>query len=648
MSGVHPYIQTLIDAGDVAVYFDPRSGSYRDWGGNGNDGTPTGGRLSMYGYLTRDTSGVDVPFASGLNLGNGESCSTVALLSETFIPGNYPSPRFFDQQNGLISYISTGTSWIFQIGSVGSILVDLSGHFYRCFSNSWVAGEKPEFFADGVLKGVGNNNIPAADTTAKIVIANNTTGGIRPLQNNLAALMLFNRALTATEHALVYDALEHTSWPRLTYSHAPPRALAVCDDPGIVAAYNMRPVGGKIYDLTANRNDGAVVGPVHQSTPLGDALRFRGDGEYIEAPYIGTPTSFTASGWFNAVSQGESNFGRYFSIDGTNELHIQSSDTDLRLIYDNGTGANTWSLSGAYRQLVWQHVALVVTPVEIQVFIDGELFDSLSDTVILSASSMSIGNESSSGYLRAFDGQIGLFKFAEYAMTPDEIKAEYNRGAEALLFKTDWAARETAAPVTAGLVGGSPWEVISGSFDVVTVDYKGEPHKALKCVSAGVCAIPTSAFRVGPTQAASGGFRWVMSKSSPAGTLSVSFIANQKTIETAAGFDGYTYRFNATEQFQFIRFTNGGSFTKQLTAEAVIDLDTLYECRVDVEQGGIFSTYLGGVLIDPTGGIGVNPDTDTTFTDSAFIVVSANLGDMVLLGNRNGENGFQKLLGVPK
>jgi len=665
MSGVHPYIQALIDAGDVVVYFDPRSGSYRDWSGNGNDVIPTAPtRLGLFGANLNNTGRMGIAGDASLDIGSG-AYSLVYYFPDGYAYNTSGTNYAWGQAvgNGGIHFLLGSVSAVLQQRGVNSG-INITPIGRRAVACSLEPGQLPSFFYDGVFEGLGASILTATDPAILSVTIGTPSSYIRQIPTPFGAVLATSRALTATEHALVYDALEHTTWPRLTYSHAPPKGLDVCDDPGIIAAYNMRPVGGKVYDLSGNGNDGTVRRAVYEKTPLGDALRFDGtnDVSQVSIPYdpsMNVTAGLSASCWVRTTGLSGTLITRWHTTGDNLCWGMYIAGGVLRFAASgDGTVSDldTANDGTLINDGLLRHLAITydVPTKTVSFFIDGEFSSSaaLTHSGPLYPSSQAelwLADEQTGNLGDNYDGPMTAPIIRNYAMTPDEIKAEYNRGAEALLFKTDWGARETAAPVTAGLVGGSPWEAISGSFDVVTVDYKGEPHKALKCISAGVCAIPTSAFRVGPTQAARGGFKWIMSKAALGNTApNIAFIGNQKSAFTDSTFNGYSYQFAPNESVRVGLYTNGVISYAGITVADAVLVDTFYECAVDVTAGGDFYSYLNGELVDLTGGSGTNPFNNTAVTESKFALASFGAGDMILLGNRNGENGFQKLLGVPK
>ena len=646
---VHPVIQAYIDAGECVLYFDPRSGSYRDWSETGNDVTPTAPtRLSMLGANLNHTGRMDIAADPSLDLASYDSASVVMFMPDTY--------RVFE---GAINYIwsqqstgdyfgtnATGSNFILNLnGAISSYtsppLSNVVGK--KCYAFSWIDGSQPNFYTDGIYRAPGNlaPNKRAAQSLG-ISIGAVHTSYIRQIPSNFGAVLAFNRALTETEHALVYDALEHTTWPRLTYSHAPPKSLAVCDDPGIVAAYNMRPVGGKVYDLSASRNDATVVGPIYEKTPLGDALYVRNETDNIASTYIGQPAEFTFSGWFFVNSTGFNGSGRLFEKSANKLALYTSGATALTFRYGNPSQQNI-VINDAYTQAVWQHLCVVRRGDDYEVYNSAELIQVVTDpNAVIDTDPLYIG--CSAALARPMGGLCAHSKFFERALSEAEIKAEYNEGAKTLLYKTDWGARETAAPVTAGLVGGSPWEVISGSFDVVTVDIDGVEHKALKCVSDGAAAIPSSAFQVGPTQAARGSYRWKMYRAGTGVSPYFAFVSDVKNA-IPGSFNGYYLRFFTVERVQV---NTGAGAVLMSSGTGLYPAGSFYEFDIDFENDGTLTAYVDGELLDLTGGSGNNPAVDTSVTDSEYVVWGAVSGDMLVLGNRAGENGFQKLLGVPK
>jgi hypothetical protein len=521
----------------------------------------------------------------------------------------------------------------------------------KAVAYSWIDGNPPDYYRNGLFDASGATSLSkSASQSVSISIGAVAVSYIRQIPSSFGGVLAFAKALTETEHAVLFDALQRQSWSSLvssrSYSMPPVRG----NETGLVAGYNMRPKAGKILDASPARNDADVQGPHYEPSVLGDAVRFDGVRTYADGGSgFQSLRDVTVSFWLNAKEPTVTSYILNYYLSSSNGWGVSANPDAPGLlnirIYDDIGNANSPRYLTAISAGVWHHIVAQMDSLENKFWINGELVGSgefSSDYWDSFLGTLFMGVRSAPPVSQGKACALSAISVHNRALTPDEIKAEYNAGARTVLYQTGWGARETVA----GL-GNTDWQPISGAHKVITTDYQGEPHKGILCTSAGAIALPASLFKVGPKGAARGGFRWVMSKASGSGSLSISIIGNQPTIETALGFNGYTYRITAARQFQFIRFTNGGSATQQLTAGSVVDLGALNACVVDVEKSGRFGTYLNGELIDLTGGIGTNPFTDDTFTDSAFIIANMTFGDILLLGNQKDENGFIKTLGVP-
>jgi len=648
-------LDLLNTIGGCVLYHDYRSGSYRDWSGNGNDGVPTATSLTRAGADFHSQSQlITVPYDTSVDLGNYDAMTTVYLLADTFGNLANSSKRFHEQLGGIFAYIENNEQAVaFGVDGIAASLGAIGASIApaKCFAFDWADGAAPNFYTDGAIVGAMAPALNKGSDNSDVVIGNRAAAG-RVLGQTVAAVLWFSKALTATEHAQVYAALEAQRWPSKVTAHTKSRVTIDPAESGLVLGLDMRPVGGTVYDQSSYGNDGAGVNVIPKNTILGNGLTFNGASSYID---LGDPVSlrftgaFTLAAWVKTPSKAVRIFSKDDGSDRAYLMRIDTTSGEPELTIFRSGGAFTIEADTAIDDDKWHNVVGVNDGTDLKIYVDGTLAGTNAgnggavdpDTVNLEIGRYEFGAGS-----EFFNGEMLDVKTFNVAKDQAWVTAEYQKGAQTVTYKTDWAARETTAAVAApNYVGNTPWEVITGTHSIDTDTIEGVPVKVLKCVTGGVVAIPSSLFRVGDKGAARGTFRfWAYWASGTAPYFEI--IGNQATGPGASGFDGYTIRLLTDGSIQMRRFTNGSGSSKFATATGYAAVDTWHKIGVTVGDGGVFTGFLNGAIISVSGGSGTNPFTDATHAESKFFVVDLDAGDMIALGDVNGNYAIEHMLGV--
>jgi len=164
--------------------------------------------------------------------------------------------------------------------------------------------------------------------------------------------------------------------------------------------------------------------------------------------------------------------------------------------------------------------------------------------------------------------------------------------------------------VTAGLLGNTGWNVVSGTWYVIDT---GDGYYS-PVVTTGEISRKATQFE--------GIYEWDWVKGNTDSTLIFHFISKIKG-GAGAGQEGYALFYNNLEGLTFYRI-DGASYEQLFkTGNALLTLGKKYRFRVIVEPGGIFSIYYSAdnganyTLATPIAGF--NPKTDTTYTESNYI-----------------------------
>lgn len=635
-------LQKLYEEGALSLYHDYRSRSFLDWSGNANTGTPTdtiwnGGSVRLHA----STSVIAVADSAEIQLTEG--CLVMLANFSTFDAAT--EKRLFSKRDGGgVNYELTGNS-------VGLTLYDGTNYRYsyfttngnRCLAVNFGDGTIGEAFADGISAADFNLASAISVDDAPLQIASASVSAVSFLDSPVEVAIIINRKLTETEHSQIYGELEEMQFPTITDLVSNAHLLVDPYESGLAAGWNMFPVDGEIIDVSHNGNDGTISGPVHELTPLGDAMRFDGV-DVISVPSGIDPVDFTVSFWFKHSSDSDSVdwiWNKFLSISDAWGLRVTT--TPSIEIYDDidNAGASRYITNTKYD--VWMHIAAVLaTSGENLLYINGELVgsgESSSGNLSSFSAQISIGARTTSAG-SSCNGNFSLMKLFDEVKDQTWVTKEYQRGlAEG--WHTDWGVNESVAAVTGGNLENSPFAVESGSFKISMDTVDGEDVKVIECVSAGVVYIPTAFFQQTHTEAAYGEWEFWFNKNNNS-VLYVLFIASVIGGETASGQNGYNFTVDTAERV-YLRESTAGSGAGLFNTDAdYVVASTWYRVRITRTPAGVFTIFLNDVLVVAT--VGTNPITDITTIESNYIALDLDAGDKVAFSDRHGGHSISKKL----
>jgi len=208
------------------------------------------------------------------------------------------------------------------------------------------------------------------------------------------------------------------------------------------------------------------------------------------------------------------------------------------------------------------------------------------------------------------------------------VTSEYEKGANAVPYKTDFAANVSTANVTAGEVENTGWTVVSGSFQVQMED----GTKIIKCIASGAISKPTSQ---DATEASFGTWEMDIWKDLNAGIFNVGFAIDQWSPQ-----NGYIMQYFSDEKIYITEYTGGGSASHKMS-DTTFAIATWHNVKIRRTSASVFSVEMNGTVLD------------TPWTDASGIKTSGNVlaldmdtGDKIKLSNVQGDEAFTKKLGV--
>jgi hypothetical protein len=266
-------------------------------------------------------------------------------------------------------------------------------------------------------------------------------------------------------------------------------------------------------DSTNNNNTGSITGAVYTAEGqclLGKCLRFDGSDDMVRSTETtsvdlgAVGQSYAVSAWIK-TSNNFTTSGYIVAKDGTGStpipfvLYMNTSEQACFLFgpsaFDTACSTATYNDGKWHHFLGMRHVA----DDKIYVYVDGVQVGSATDTSSANTQNNSdvvIGNGGSSYNSRDFNGTIDEVKIFNYALTNDQVKAEYNTGAAVL------GARDQDA-LSNGLVGYWKMDEASWTNDCSTasvVDSSGNGNHGKSCPNgSGVSTLKSGNFGNAPS-----------------------------------------------------------------------------------------------------------------------------------------------------
>lgn len=614
-------LQSLIADGTCICYIDYRSGLTRDWSENGNNASATDASFFQRQYMSIADSD-DFDFRNG---------GSVIVFGK------------FQQQDAanIIFAVKGANEWYF--GSYDDDISVYDGTIYsgysfgeyknfECAGASFGNGSRASIYIDGAFVSLGGgttNNI--TDSTGNVICGHSGYGSRNYV---LDAAVFFNRQLTAEEHAAVYQELKAMTWPTKQYSQVPAKlyplpSSCVCAIDGQWSqnkfanrAYPLKPGTLKNTFTTTSEN-------VISNMLLGNATNHCEVDFYSSVQLTGRP--LTLSCWYkqNATNTkqlwGQSFASyRFIVVNGRVDVRFKSNDKILECADDSIDGVwshytATWDNDG---NIIWYRDGLP----------DG-VTDTYTGSWSTTASDLRIGHElnSPTGML---DGQVVRARVYNQALTADEVLAEYQEGAQAIQFKTEWGWLEKSSSGVGDFVG--PFEVRSGTHKITTDIIQGQLCKVLECTSNGDIVIDLHQY-INANEILYGTWDLWFYK----GTVGNTWMTwgDQKTPYITAGQDGYILNWLDTLNNLRLRFvTNGNSGTIISTPNDYITNEIWYNYKWTRNNPGDCTLFVNGTLIGTA--------TNTAHNYARYLYVEMTRGDKLAIASPQGQYAITKRLGV--
>jgi len=438
-----------------------------------------------------------------------------------------------------------------------------------------------------------------------VEVENNTIS--QPEINNLYKTFLARTALSTQTENFYY-----------------PKPDDLSNEDGLVAAYNFKPEGSIMTDVSGNGNQGTVNWPL--STVDGKA--FDGVDDYIAVWQINYTSEVS---FLLKMKIGTNNlYQRIFEISNWTNSFQLLRDRDVNKIVTKNSTFQGWFVSTGYNEdfPIWECTIWIISN---SVLWTTRLFLNWIELTGLSWPMVAVGTRVFSTLgarwdfnpITYFNGKIIDLKIYSSSIAEQQIKDYHNARASQLALYEDFrylpADWSNVCPL--GRTQGT------GLFKGVENAWLDGRSKALECTSSGTIAKQS--------KTAYGTWEFDIYKGTNINRIALHIIADR--VGATSESEGYYFIVSSVGNRVFIVKNNIGSADILMsTANSYLQDNTTYRIKITRDTAGSFTSWIRGgsfgnsyTLIDVSGGTGTNPVTDNTHTTSNYMVTDIDVGDQI-------------------
>jgi hypothetical protein len=639
-------IDDLRRAGQLALYWDLRSGTFLDFSGRGFNGTVSGTCGSPRPWFDARPSGI-VTTAAALPADNYSVCCL--LGSRHYTPAASQYVIYVDATH----YAVLGTGGLFSVYGGGTIRNSASVVGGQSIGWNHVTGATGAVYRDGVSIGAFSGVLDAVTLAAGTKYFFNASGGASPLAYGIKALVITSAVLSATQHSqLVGDLLSEIRWPTRPATRSYHDISVNPKTPNLFWAPKLSEpmVNGVLVDTSPNCYNSTVHTGAHKVPPIYNKDSYGGSFNYTGTYHITGPVTFPRSNDFTMVAVVKpTSFTNYPSVGGLNAYWMmyfwQITPTTASLYHFNGV-ADFQCPGVVIRRDQTYFLANVVNPDDsVSFYVNGEFIATVAGAGGGHGLSTLVAG-TNGGY--DFWGNIYRLEIYLGALSAADVSRLYDQsGIKQIGYSSDWGS-----PVSTAIRGGianSSLETTGFRFGSATPRYSvdvstinGSAVKTIKCNTAGHIYLPVSELGQTPQESAYGTTEFSFNKASNVNDIWVYFISQTSGTYLTTGGPGYVCRITGTG-IEVRRVNGVGSTTTIMVAGSVVLTNpTWYTIRITRSYSGVFTMWIKGGSY--TNWTLVGTATDNTHTTSNYIVIDNDANDMISLGSVDGEYTIKKMI----
>jgi hypothetical protein len=460
----------------------------------------------------------------------------------------------------------------------------------------------------------------------------------------IALVRQFNTVLTQQEINKLYDEFLHSSvMAKAKTGFVNPvitdlsRYKGTGINQGLVAAYNMRPTGSTLVDISGNGKNGTISGAI---SSLNGIVSDGNISSIATGVILNDATTWSLQTTFSNYD----NTGSQYFIGGQGQrcFVLKYGETYIAWRTDDVGDFIPWDGSGnsiAVTQAELKNKTITFQAysngTNIYLYINGVSKGYITPSSISRTTKIYISNllNGYPGTGTAVNMNLMDVRIYNRVLSAQEIKDYHNSFISNTLVEdfSDAGADGVAQLPREWDAGTGSYKVLEATADDSVLKTIKKGTKYLQNITAGTIAIPSK------TAYGTWEFDWY--KGADGNDLVCGFLADR--IGGGNNFQGYFINPTSTEIFGLYKNNIGSNNGLFYSAASYITINTWYRVKITRTPAGVFTVlikggaftatagYDGWTLVSVTGGSGTNPVTDTTYSSSNFFMVDLDASDRI-------------------
>jgi len=476
-------LNSLKNQGKVAFWSSPKDNSLLDKSGNGSVATPTDlhyANTRLGRAANSDISSSSLSYTHTAEQGLTEG--VIIVMCGEPITKQFLNQKFFDKVAGTgqrALFYATSSSNIAMANSGTASILATSIVGKHMLAVRYKTGKKPEFFVDGVYKGLGNQVLSFTAATGALVYASSGS-----CLKTTDVVWLNDSTVSDEDISIIYNEYMNErgvlEQPRRGYLNTAPPIEGNC-----ALAYDMETrAGGQVADLSGNSNNATISGGLVSSHLFSDlpSLKNSALGNLdFSALTLGTKHTieFVADGNTNDAllfDNGTASFYAFYYVSNT-----------IRYLPKAGVGVifATGALDGKEH-----HFIIDRDDTSVSLYMDGNL---ISTETLASNETFNTTTKLTHDSF-SWQGNVGYAQIYTVSKGATWAAERYAQYAKHPLFLHDMNdTPPTLANVTSGKIGLSEFQVSTGTWKV-SEDPK--PTEGELLIDGDMEAVGTAAWRI--------------------------------------------------------------------------------------------------------------------------------------------------------
>lgn len=611
--------------------------TFRDFSGNGNEGTPTSGV-----YFKNTEDGRKAIKFGGADAVDVSDDASLQLTEGTIVA--YGDFKLMDEQSRLVAKRDAGgTNYDFHYNDATTEMCMFDGSTNACITQSIVGaktigcvfgtGEAPDFFLDGVLKGTSASTNTVTADDAPMTIGNlYSKDGSQDMTNPMSGALVWNVQLTEDEMGQVHEwimAQRTPTYPKMNFVYP---SLVDAKENGTLFAASLENVHGSVVDKLGG-SQGTITAAAREEFPGKiAALTFQDNlGEVVfgDISDLGSG-DFTLRCLLRINTTGDTGSIITKAQDTNNRWLLYQSASDVLGFFANASSTVVINSANNVTLQVGRLYHVIVTgdrSGNLTYYLDAVAGD--SDAFVDASSIDNTGNfqlgSDAAGVNTAANTTVGEVQIWNRVLSSSEIIADYNKYAKLPYFLDDLKDANVSVAAEGGaarnFLSNTDWRFFTttGNFKIADATGGDLYEKEIHCSTGNATGV---LYR--DSKQAYGTWEFDFYKGADANEYEFAFVATNVDANTRNNYSLFLY---SDESIGIARHNSGARANLLRSSASYISNSTWYRARITRAYNGDISLYIKSLYgntdfqswtLADSSAAGTNPVNDTTYTSSIY------------------------------